>query len=68
MTTNYERIKNMTVEEMAEFIEDITDCSFCEEYLTFIPEGTNCSKCPVKTEHYKLWLQSESECNNDGTI
>lgn len=33
MTTNYEWIKNMTVEEMAEFLKKITNCGFCNLYL-----------------------------------
>lgn len=32
MTTNYERIKNMTVEEMAKFIEEVMPCGGCPIY------------------------------------
>ena len=29
MTTNYEKIKNMNIEEMAEYITDINNCDQC---------------------------------------
>ncbi len=57
MVTNYERIKSMSIEEMAESIKEklpIDCCLLCigcpdEEF------ETNCKK------YIKQWLQSESE-------
>lgn len=60
MTTNYERIKNMTVDEMVEFI--------LKRPFTYI----TCNNCiGTKSEveckerfckgHIKQWLQQESE-------
>lgn len=53
--TNYEKIKNMTVEEMAEFLEKITD--YCN--------AKTCKDCPLcrcifccATE-IECWLNSE---------
>ena len=61
MATNYEKIKNMTVDEMADLIADL--CS------------QSCQSCPCRHYMYcdeecansiKLWLQSEvdNEQNN----
>jgi len=57
MTTNYERIKNMTVEEMTELLASSTCCDFCRyayshEYM--------CDIAGCKSGTYK-WLQAESE-------
>lgn len=58
MTTNYERIKNMTVEEMAEFFSKFSICDHCpvcplcdEKMVT----GDECHKM------FEQWLESESE-------
>ncbi len=45
MTTNYERIKNMTVEEMAEALDDV-------DFVYLIIQSK---------EKIKQWLESESE-------
>lgn len=51
MTTNYERIKNMTVEEMAEWLcREVYECEFCP-YLNDV-------HCSDKFEQY---LKAESE-------
>lgn len=66
MTTNYERIKNMNIEEMAEFIDDWFSCSFCEFILncrdSFYP---SCIDYCVEERPKKIkqWLQAESENN-----
>lgn len=53
--TNYEKIKNMTVEEMAKFLEKLTDdCN-----------ANNCKACPLCrgifccTTEIECWLNSE---------
>lgn len=54
--TNYERIKNMTVEEMAEFINEVTtafNCEFCA-YCEDCPADDNCCARGMKE-----WLESE---------
>lgn len=58
MTTNFEKIKNMTLEEMAEFLRKFTNCSFCNLYFGSV----TCSNCKQNYEKpYKQWLQAESE-------
>ena len=59
--TNYDRIKSMSVEEMAEFFEGHFDCNFCfkNERLSDSPllKGEKCDeKC---TYHIKQWLLQE---------
>lgn len=56
MTTNYERIKNMTVEEMQDFLNDnfIFRCVIC-------PYNEDCEKGAGCCSGFKQWLQSESE-------
>lgn len=64
MTTNYERIKNMGIEEMAEFSSVFQRCSFCivsKKYKSMTEVNTEeCQKIGCK-EGCKQWLQSESE-------
>ena len=58
MTTNYERIKSMSIEEMAEFISCILNC-----------DNLVCSKCLIKglcgdaytPYHTEQWLQQKAE-------
>lgn len=52
--TNYDQIKNMTVDEMAEFLFEYGDCDFC-------PVS---SKCKIRNyenckKNIKKWLESE---------
>ncbi len=56
MTTNYERIKNMTVEEMAEFLRHnfIFRCTTC-------PYNKDCGAGIGCYGGLKQWLQAESE-------
>lgn len=55
---NFEKIKQMTIDEMAEWIKDLSDC--------------DCRHCPVKstlffnceffcTNNLKRWLEGEGE-------
>ena len=55
MTTNYEKIKNMTVEEMAKFLADFPEqsCTLCGKWN---------KGCYLECDKYiKQWLQLESE-------
>ena len=60
MTTNYERIKNMSIDEMAEFLK-CTDCYYCPASDCAIwadkEEDTkeNCHKQMIQ------WLQSKAK-------
>ena len=59
MITNYERIKNMTVEEMAEFLRTKLACETCPTKCHCIDDlVVNRDKC---IRFIKIWLQSESE-------
>ena len=51
MTTNYERIKNMTVEEMAKWLQKL-ECQTCD---------FSCCGSDLCITDYKQWLNSESE-------
>ena len=55
MQTNYERIKAMSVDEMAEFLDvfTINSCDFCKHWT----KGCHC-QC---VEKFKQWLESEAE-------
>lgn len=67
--TNYERIKNMSVEEMAEFINHETDgiCGCCHPDIRFRYEvehnGRNCYQDNVCIKGIKKWLEEESKKN-----
>ena len=52
--TNYDRIRNMTVEEMADYFNGIFDCSNCPNDM-FLCAG----KGNVCTKYIKQWLESE---------
>ena len=58
MTTNYERIKNMTVEEMAEFFANHILCDDCPISTICNKEMITIDECPKVFEE---WLKSESE-------
>lgn len=55
--TNYERIKNMSVEEMAESCDEFFSCPYGQPYVGCDMEEKykNCSEC------VKHWLNSEVE-------
>lgn len=61
MTTNYERIKNMTVEEMANMLEDHTiyRCLHCSYH--YETKDKSCEATSICRIGFKLWLQSECE-------
>ena len=52
--TNYERIKAMSVEEMAEFLDDAID----KECFCCVYKHKNCYNIDCKTG-YTEWLESE---------
>lgn len=60
--TNFEKIKHMSVEEMAEFICDASNtdacdrCEYCEICDDIDPNIDNACEIGVK-----LWLESEAE-------
>ena len=57
MATNYERIKNMNVEELAEFLTQCASCELCP-ISEICPEDTTYKECPTV---FKQWLESEAE-------
>lgn len=63
MTTNYERIKAMDIEEMAE----IFNRKYCEECAYKEMNFDNWKDCDancwahIKNGYYKQWLQAECE-------
>lgn len=66
MTTNYEKIKNMTVDEMAELINAITYCgdTDCNKKDCYIKKNNMERLCRL-TNYYsidaKQWLLQEAE-------
>lgn len=54
--TNYERIKNMNIEEMAQYIQNEDICLVPECNVSYTTPA-NCYACTKK------WLESESEEN-----
>ena len=56
--TNYERIKNMSIEEMAEFLASVWSCDCCpaQKHCPSISTitGTQC------IDSFTKWLESES--------
>lgn len=59
--TNFERIKNMSVEELAKFIDNIAECCF---------KNAECENCPIYCSSDEIycnssiiskWLKSEAE-------
>ena len=52
---NYERIKAMSIEEMAEFIDEL-GCTLCEKCKY---EDNNCIPYEECVNGLKLWLESE---------
>jgi hypothetical protein len=58
MTTNYERIKAMSVDEMAEFFVDCTSCEMCPRLDLCADLGTTVNEYK---QVIKQWLESEAE-------
>ena len=54
--TNYERIRNMSVDEMAEYLNGIFDCCNCPNDMFLCESNGN-----VCTKYIKQWLESEAE-------
>ena len=59
---NFEKIKNMTLDEMAEMLcyKTLNSCAFCSQNYELL--GGYCppaGKCDIK--YVKQWLQQESE-------
>lgn len=53
--TNYEKIQQMSIEEMAEFIQTLVDCPGCYAFI-LKEKAKNCNKnCQ---EHFIDWLNS----------
>ena len=55
---NEKRIKNMSIEEMAKWLESICDCGACNQIEEMNATRTcdgNCKECLIK------WLKSEGE-------
>ena len=63
MTTNYEKIKNMTLDEMAEHFSKIDEAIYAGAKIGLAKSGidlTGYSKTR-SVESFKQWLQQESE-------
>lgn len=52
--TNYERIKNMSVEELAKFINDVATCCF---------QTANCENCPIYCIRDEVYCSSSTIAN-----
>lgn len=55
MTTNYERIKAMSLDEMAEWLRIYTNCVFCNQIFGSV----TCSNYYERP--FKNWLKKEAE-------
>lgn len=58
---NFEKIKSMTVDEMAEWLDNQLSCSFCEKFL-----NKTCGHCEdfcysKRPKRIKQWLLAEVE-------
>lgn len=59
--TNYDHIKNMTLEEMAEFFDKLVSCpcyTICENFNKCT---RNNATEPICKNHYIKWLEAEVE-------
>ena len=60
--TNFEKIKNMSVDEMADKLDDLTVCGYCPIEKFCDKNGkTHYIRCKST---WKKWLKSETK-NND---
>ena len=56
--TNYERIKNLTFNELAEWLDEYMSCDFCDRYMT--TKALSCMDfCDNRINYIKKWLESE---------
>ena len=62
--TNFERIKNMSVEELAEFIDSGDECGFCNQFG--VDTGRKCDGDCV--ECIKHWLGLRTANNRPQTV
>nr|DAG76965.1 MAG TPA: hypothetical protein [Caudoviricetes sp.] len=65
--TNYEKIKNMSVDELTDFLVENTDviCGFCEQYdLYKRPFGCKTCDYTDNKDIVKTWLKSGIEKGN----
>ena len=51
---NYDRIRNMSIDEMAEWIKNL----MCNDGCVIVPATTKCTAC---LNYLKQWLLAESE-------
>lgn len=58
MTTNYEKIKNMTVDEMAKFLRN---CDDCYQLCVGAPICHNTNRTQYCEMFIKQWLEQECE-------
>ena len=60
--TNHEKIKNMSIEELTDFLVDNTDiiCGFCEEYDLY-KRPLGCEVCNYRDNKdvVRAWLKRE---------
>ena len=54
--TNYEKIKSISIEEMAKLLCDNTNCRKCKFYNT-------CGGADVRVNGFRRWLESEVKNN-----
>ena len=63
MTTNYEKIKNMSIDEMVSFIRNVAN----DEYICSYCNDENCEQCFLDRDYSRCnkgirqWLESECE-------
>lgn len=54
---NFEKIKSMSINEMAEWLRKYTNCAFCNQNFGSV----TCSNCKQKyLEPFKKWLKKET--------
>lgn len=61
MTNNYERIKAMSMDEMARFLSNKMDCCVCLAYELHKCKATVSTEQAECIEYQKQWLESEAE-------
>lgn len=63
MTTNYEKIKSMSIDEMAEHYTKFVKVMFIgvNQFLRKVGIEIDYSKLGSSTEDFKQWLESEEE-------
>ena len=61
--TNYERIKDMSVEEFAEEFSERNDCAFCKLDIGQSCETTGCKQGYI--QYLESEVQENEKCNED---